>query len=562
MSATVSANIIPEMRWFAVALVVASASAMNLGKTADPCDRVECRAGRECIVSGGVAQCLCVTSCPDHDKPVCGSDGQSYDNFCLLHQKACLSGNPISVDYKGYCKRDIELAMKEFGMTTTKKPTTTAAPVEEELSVCYGPQRDALRDTAISHWQDTVSQQPWYTKDMTYSESLSGHFFACDKDRDYKLRPDELIGCFSTMPFLPRPEQNLVVTRTLCIDAILEDADSDKDWKLDFKEFTHMLDPLYRPQAKNCSLEGKDYTDGAEVRVACNHCVCATGNWVCAAHNCPEESTSNSLEEDDFGYMDTKYDLKADKKDEDSDEYYDDDDLYDDYEDEDDEISLEKKYTAEEAKKEFNLLSEADQKKLTHLENNIKLFYEDVDRWNVNKTHNQKTSEMLNSVSEEKAEDEDYSDEDDLSSETEELLEDEEEEEDDLLDEYEALLSKSRNVRERLTALRTQINTLEDRSLHKRNQHHDDHYFSYGLSNRDRNSGANHHVQLNTIDHSNRRVAPATTTSRKYEKYEAYRATLDAKRERNRAVSPTDTDIWEDQWKAKIKKHHHVDNHL
>lgn len=63
-----------------------------------------CRAGRECKVGvDGEASCTCVANCPDHFVPVCGSNNQSYDNYCLMHRDACLSGIHISLQKKGYC---------------------------------------------------------------------------------------------------------------------------------------------------------------------------------------------------------------------------------------------------------------------------------------------------------------------------------------------------------------------------------------------------------------------------------------------------------------------------
>lgn len=70
----------------------------------DECSMMVCRAGRECkLGSDGEAACTCVASCPDHFVPVCGSNNQSYDNFCLMHRDACLTGVHISLKKKGYC---------------------------------------------------------------------------------------------------------------------------------------------------------------------------------------------------------------------------------------------------------------------------------------------------------------------------------------------------------------------------------------------------------------------------------------------------------------------------
>ncbi|KAF2364286.1 Kazal domain [Trinorchestia longiramus] len=626
------------MRWQLVFLfvAVAAAEAMTLTNVHDPCARVVCRAGRECVVSGGVSQCVCVTRCPDHDKPVCGTDGKSYDNHCLLHQHACLSvsmtydnhcllhqhacisvsmtydnhcllhqhacisvsmtydnhcllhqhacisvsmtydnhcllrqhaclsGNHIGVDYTGYCDEDIALAMQEFGMTTKRPTTTTTTPApstttEERLSVCYGPQRDALRDAVISHWQQNVHLQPWHTPNMTYRESLSGHFFSCDKDRNYKLLPAEMLDCFIAVPFQLRPEQDSLITRTLCVDALIELVDSNKDWKLDFQEFTHLLDPQFHPLEKHCSLEGKAYGEGAEVRVECNHCVCATGSWVCATHSCPSDSSAaeavkTKANDEPFGYMDTKYDLLKNSLDSDEEDYDDDDDYYDDNDDIDntDSGKSSEEYKNEIAKKEYNLLSATDKKKLDHLESNIRKFYNDLDKWESPKSKNHDvTAASLNSVRDESSDSEESSE----SEESEETSS--EEEEDDLLDQYDDLLDRSQRIRDRLRALRTSISNLEE---HRQQHQSESQRFTLTAQPSTTVKPARmDHVALNAIDHS-QRVAP----SRKHEKYRQYQELLRRKQDRHRLTSQIDNDIWEDQWKAKIKKHHHqtLDNSL
>ncbi|CAB0011767.1 unnamed protein product [Nesidiocoris tenuis] len=68
-----------------------------------PCLVKYCAKGQECRVRGNVARCVCVESCPQHQSPVCGSDGKLYNNHCSLHRASCLQGEKITVDHAFLC---------------------------------------------------------------------------------------------------------------------------------------------------------------------------------------------------------------------------------------------------------------------------------------------------------------------------------------------------------------------------------------------------------------------------------------------------------------------------
>ena len=70
----------------------------------DLCKEKDCRAGRECVIIKGVAECHCVKLCPMHAHRVCGSDEVTYHNYCELHKTACVEGRHIRANYKGPCK--------------------------------------------------------------------------------------------------------------------------------------------------------------------------------------------------------------------------------------------------------------------------------------------------------------------------------------------------------------------------------------------------------------------------------------------------------------------------
>ena len=62
-----------------------------------PCANMQCGEGLKCIEDWrDNARCVCNTRCGLVREPVCGTDGRTYSNYCVLDLAICQSGGDIS----------------------------------------------------------------------------------------------------------------------------------------------------------------------------------------------------------------------------------------------------------------------------------------------------------------------------------------------------------------------------------------------------------------------------------------------------------------------------------
>ncbi|XP_037076211.1 agrin-like [Pollicipes pollicipes] len=72
--------------------------------SANPCSSVQCSEHEQCSIDGdGVARCTCQDACQAVVRPVCASDGRTYDNTCLMELERCRSGRAMHVRHYGIC---------------------------------------------------------------------------------------------------------------------------------------------------------------------------------------------------------------------------------------------------------------------------------------------------------------------------------------------------------------------------------------------------------------------------------------------------------------------------
>uniref|UniRef100_A0A8C6HUD0 Follistatin-related protein 5 n=1 Tax=Mus spicilegus TaxID=10103 RepID=A0A8C6HUD0_MUSSI len=69
------------------------------------CENKYCGLGRHCVINRETrhAECACMDLCKQHYKPVCGSDGEFYENHCEVHRAACLKKQKITIVHNEDC---------------------------------------------------------------------------------------------------------------------------------------------------------------------------------------------------------------------------------------------------------------------------------------------------------------------------------------------------------------------------------------------------------------------------------------------------------------------------
>ncbi|MEQ2275798.1 Tomoregulin-1 [Xenotaenia resolanae] len=77
-------------------------SASDIGKKFTKCST--CKYGAECDEDSEDVWCICNIDCSGHNEnPVCATDGNSYNNPCLVREASCMKQEQIDVKHLGRC---------------------------------------------------------------------------------------------------------------------------------------------------------------------------------------------------------------------------------------------------------------------------------------------------------------------------------------------------------------------------------------------------------------------------------------------------------------------------
>lgn len=122
-----------------------------------PCEKKYCENNANCIndpYSADGARCECLSFCKPAYEPVCGSNGETYNNECELRRKSCLMGKNLFVKSTTSCQLAGRLPSSSYHQSQVQPPPP---PASRE------PGSNTYRTYTTSHRTYTTSNRYSYT---------------------------------------------------------------------------------------------------------------------------------------------------------------------------------------------------------------------------------------------------------------------------------------------------------------------------------------------------------------------------------------------------------------